>query len=1080
MAGNKKKIYTVATAHLDTIWSWDFEETVSKYIYNTLVDNFKLFKKYPTYKFNFEGSYRYELMEEYYPELFEKVKDYVKEGKWNVCGSAFENGDTNIPSPEALFRNILFGNSYFDKTFGKRSVDIYLPDCFGFSWTLPSIAHHANLKGFTTQKLAWGSAYGTPFDIGKWYGVDGEHIYASVNPHDYYFTLTKLRNWDLVQNKLKENEKYDLHWTYMFHGIGDRGGAPKEKSVAYVEGEVKKNSTEDTEVYVAAADEIFRDMDNKLTDEQKAKLPAWKTELVMQNHGVGGYTSRAIGKRWNRRCEELADIAERGAVISSYFGLCDYNSAAFERAWKRCIAHQFHDDMPGTSVQRAYRRSWNDYALSANQFSGELEAAVSPISSLMKTDFCSGIPVMVSNPVEADVHSVVKVYLSDIKAPYVRVFDSKGKEVKSQVNSAENGVKEILFAADVKSLGFKIYDVRPSEAPCGLESRLSINTENVMENQKYIVTLNKRGNISSIIDKTQNELELLKEPVALGLFNYKGSKSWPAWEMNYKEADKEADRIPELVTVSIEENGPARVSVKVVQQDKKRSKFTNYIALSDGGECVEVYSEIEWQNLCTMAKNKFAFTCENEKATFDLGLGAIERGNMTEKLFEVPAQKWVDITDKSGNFGVSVISECKYGWDKYKDNTVRMTVLHTPIRNYRIDSMQSFMDIGLNRYSFAIYSHSGKVGKATQLEARKFIQPLTAYTCKKHGGRLGAEYSFGRVSSNDVIIRAMKKAENSDEIIVRLNEGSNSQVDEFTLTLGEGIEAAREVYASEEHFGDAVVKDGKLVTSFRPYQIRTFALKLKNSSVKGEKLKSVPAKLKLDKNIITANGSAKSDFALSIPRELAPKAVLANGIAFKISETDNNAAVMDGQKIEISENAEKLCLLCASLNGDKTVQFDVGGEKISKQILSMTENFAAWDLPDLGDTAYVKKGKLGFEATHSHTGGRDNIAKGLCFYITELDVCGKKAVTLASDPDIVVISAAEVYNAFNPIICKTFDEVDENRKQTFYLTFKEVLRYIWYKCVWNLGDRDNFISNNNNGRNGKRKETIHAKKSSEK
>ena len=134
---------------------------------------------------------------------------------------------------------------------------------------MPSIANHANLKGFTTQKLAWGSAYGTPFDIGKWYGVDGNYIYASVNPHDYYFTLTKLRNWDLVQNKL--------------------------------------------EVYAATADEIYHDIDNKLTDEQRSKLPEWKTELVMQNHGVGGYTSRAVGKRWNRRCEELADIAESTA-----------------------------------------------------------------------------------------------------------------------------------------------------------------------------------------------------------------------------------------------------------------------------------------------------------------------------------------------------------------------------------------------------------------------------------------------------------------------------------------------------------------------------------------------------------------------------------------------------------------------------------------------------------------------------------------------------------------------------------------------------------------------------------------------
>lgn len=1061
---DKKKIYTVATAHLDTVWSWDFEKTVSEYIYNTLVDNFKLLKKYKTYKFNFEGSYRYELMQEYYPELFEEMKKYVESGRWNVCGSAFENGDTNIPSPEALFRNILIGNSYFDKTFGKRSKDIFLPDCFGFGWALPSIAHHSNLLGFTTQKLAWGSAYGVPFDIGKWYGVDGNFIYASTNPHDYYFTLTKLRNWDFVQNKLKVNAKYDLDWTYVFHGIGDRGGAPKEKSVAFVESEVAGNKDSNIEVYVAEADEIFRDIENKLTDEQKDKLPQWKTELVMQNHGVGGYTSRAVGKRWNRRCEELGNIAEVNSVAAEYFGAADYNRTVLNRAWKRAIAHQFHDDMPGTSVQRVYRRSWNDLALSANQFTSELENAACGVSTLMKTDFCQGVPVMVSNPVEADVSGAVTIFLDGIKTQYVRVFDDSGKEVKSQVNSDKNGVKEILFIADVKSLGYRVYDVRPSDIPCRLETDLKINTENILENEKYIVTLNKMGNITSILDKSLGEKELLKEPVILGLFKYTGSKEWPAWEMNFKEANKEADRIPRLVSVSIEETGPARAAFKVVQQDRNRSRFTYYIALTSGGKCVEVYSEIEWQNLCTMAKHRFSFTCSNKQATFDLGLGAIKRGNMSEKLFEVPAQKWADITDESGEYGVSVISECKYGWDKFKDDTLRLTVLHTPLKNYRIDSMQSMMDIGLNRYSFAIFSHAGEDLSATQLEARKFVQPLTAYECSKHSGALGSDYSFGSVSSNNVIIRAIKKAEDSDEIVVRLNEGAGSSLDKFTLSLGEGIESAREIYASEEPLGDAVVEDGKLVTSFAPYQIRSFALTLKKSGVKAEKPVSRPAQIEFDKNIITSNGKDTGDFEKNIPRELIPDVITANGVDFEISKTDKNACVMKGQTVKISEGTDKLCLLCASFGGDKKVKFDVDGKTKERKILCADEPFAGWDLPDLGDVAFVKRGKLGWEATHSHTNGRDNIVKGLCFYITEIDVKGKDSVILPVDKDIVIISASEVKNKSGKLVSKTFDEVDEDRVQTFYMTFGEFIRYCWYKCVWNLNDKDEFITAINRGR----------------
>ena len=547
----QKKIYTVATAHLDTIWSWDFETTVSRYIYNTLVDNFALFQKYPTYHFNFEGSYRYELMEEYYPELYAKMRDYIAQGRWSVCGSAFENGDVNVPSPEALFRNILYGNRYFEEKFGKRSVDIYLPDCFGFGWALPSIMAHANLMGFTTQKLGWGGAYGIPFDIGVWQGPDGAQVLASLNPHDYYFTLKKLRDWDFVQQKLDENEKYDLNSTMIFHGIGDRGGAPKEASVAFVEQEINKNKDSDVQVLASGADDLFRDLNAQLTPEQKAKLPRWETELVMQNHGVGGYTSRAVGKRWNRRCQELADMAERSGVVADYLGTAHYNKEAMELNWKRTIAHQFHDDLPGTSVQRAYRRSWNDYGMAMNGFAGELTQAAGSVGSLLKTDFCAGTPVTVFNSLEVARTDAVTLELPHWPKACARVYDPKGREVKSQVNHYENGTAELVFVATVPALGFAVYDVRPSDVPCRLRGSLSISGENQMENQKYIVRLNKKGNITSILDKEMDEQELLSEPISLGLFKYTGSKPWPAWEMNYKEANKDPDRLPNPVTVTI-------------------------------------------------------------------------------------------------------------------------------------------------------------------------------------------------------------------------------------------------------------------------------------------------------------------------------------------------------------------------------------------------------------------------------------------------------------------------------------------------------------------------------------------------
>ena len=336
---------------------------------------------------------------------------------------------------------------------------------------------------------------------------------------------------------------------------------------------------------------------------------------------------------------------------------------------------------------------------------------------------------MVYNPIESQRQQTVTARLSGIGNKNVRVFDDDGNEIKSQVINRTNTYTEILFIADVKSLGTRIYDARVSDIPCDAESAVSIS-KNRMENQKYIVTLNPNGDIASIIDKEQNNFQILKEPVSLGLLKYNGSRVWPAWEMDYNENKNAADRIPVKSKMQIIEKGPCRVAFKVTQRDKK-STFTNIIALSDGGKCVEVYSEIEWQSLRTLAKEQFSFNVSNGTATFDLGLGAIKRQNMCDKLYEVPAQNWADITDKNGKSGVSV--------------------------NYRIDSMQSMMDLGLNRYSFAIFSHKGDVGTDTQLEARKFITPMTAYICKKHNGALGTNYSFGSVSSNDVIVRAIKK-----------------------------------------------------------------------------------------------------------------------------------------------------------------------------------------------------------------------------------------------------------------------------------------------------------------------------------
>src|ERR1700734_35930 len=171
-AGSDGKLYIVGYAHLDTQWRWSYPQVIAEFLHKTLEDNFRLFEKYPHYVFNFTGANRYMMMKEYYPQEYEILKKYVAEGRWFPAGSSMEEGDANMPSGEALIRQILYGNEFFQKEFGKSSAEFMLPDCFGFQASLPSILAHCGLKGFSTQKLTWGSAVGIPFNVGVWEGPD--------------------------------------------------------------------------------------------------------------------------------------------------------------------------------------------------------------------------------------------------------------------------------------------------------------------------------------------------------------------------------------------------------------------------------------------------------------------------------------------------------------------------------------------------------------------------------------------------------------------------------------------------------------------------------------------------------------------------------------------------------------------------------------------------------------------------------------------------------------------------------------------------------------------------------------------
>ena len=1037
----EKRIYTIATAHLDTIWNWDFEYVIDTCLPKTLDDNFRLFETYPNYRFNFEGAYRYELFEEYYPEKFEKLKEYISAGKWNVTGSSYENGDVNVPSPELLFRNVLYGNGYFQKKFGVKSNDIYLPDCFGFGWALPAVAEHANLKGFSTQKLSWGSAYGVPFDIGLWYGSNGKAIFASLDNKSYCTAFKNVRTNKSLTKKLNKNIKdFDFGWTSAYHGVGDVGGAPKDISAKTVNDEVEQNASSDIKVLSSTPSELFDDLSN-LDLSQINKLPKWNNELVMTNHGVGAYTSRAFSKRCNRRNEELADMAERSSVIACAVCGARYPSSELEKAWKRVIAHTFHDDITGTSVERAYKRSWNDYILSLNQFSNVFEGSTAEIIKNMDTSWTRGVSVVVSNSIEQPRMEAVDVTVPAAGFKFVRVFDKDGHEMPSQVNYSDSDYIKATFCAYVPALGLKVFDVLYSYDPCDINTGVRVK-ENMLENFKYVVSINKNGDISSIIDKSLGDVELLYKPIRYELNKEKGSKKYPAWEMKYDEVMKYPWEFAEKGKLEVVENGPARATIKVTQSVGK-SVFNYYISLAAGSSRINVFNEIEWREFGRTLHNGFSFKLRNDKAVFDLGLGVIERKKANKKLYGVPAQKWADISDRNKNYGVSILSDSKYGWIFKDEKTFRLTVLHTPKYYYRSDSVQGMMDFGLNRYGYAIYAHSGDFTQKTQLQARFFNQPMAVFTSDKHLGMLGSEYSFCSISNENVIIRAIKKSENSDEVIVRVNEGAGCRAMKTELSLGNGILSAREVYASEEEIGEAAVVDNKLVFDLAPFEVKTFALTLLSCNIAAkveQRVIELPFNVKATSfNSDRAAGSIPT-INVSIPAEIFPKAIDCNGVRFETGDVGAEFnALCNGQTIKT--NGNRLYFIAASLYGDKSYDFGVGENNLSIKIQSVNECVGGWDLYNRAETAFIKTDKLAYEFTHTHSPSGDNAGSQLYFFMYEINTENFSEIKLPDDSGLLILAATETFDTrLVRLNSALYDRVD-NRTFDYKMSFNERRRH---------------------------------------
>jgi alpha-mannosidase len=948
-------LYVVGYAHLDTEWRWEYPQVISEYLPKTLHENFDLFQKYPGYVFNFSGANRYRMMKEYYPADYAKLKQYVAQGRWFPAGSSMEEGDVNAPSAEGIIRQILYGNEYFRKDFGKASAEYMLPDCFGFPWSLPSILAYAGVKGFSTQKLVWGSSVpdqpttpygmegkGIPFNFGMWVGPDGKGVIAALNPGSYSsrvgydLSLATARDSSARPAapqtwlaRLQENQKQlGLITDYKYYGTGDTGGSPTEESVAWIQKAVDDPNGA-IKVKSIPADQFFLD----ITPTEAAHLPRYSGEMELQNHSAGSLTSQAYQKRWIRENEILAHAAENASVAAAVLGARSYPMARLNDAWTLMMGGHFHDIAAGTATPKSYEFAWNDDVIAMNQMASVIKDATDAVSTALDTR-AQGTPVVVYNALNVPREDVVS---ADVDLPSgtraVRVVSPDGATVPAQVEQGADGRVNVVFVAKAPSAGYAVYDVRPAESAG--RSSLSVS-DHQLENARYRVKIDENGDISSIFDKRANK-ELLAAPARLAIKD-DTPQQWPAWNMDWSDEIK-APRayVGGTPTITVTENGPARVAVTIARQlDSSRFVQTVRLAAGDAGNRVEVRNVVDWHEPNATLKAMFPLTVHNDSATYNWDIGTIRRGNAYDRKFEVPSHQFIDLSDRNGAYGVTILTDDKNGSDKPDDHTIGLTLMRTPgiSAGGRGYSDQASQDWGHHEFVYGIAGHQGDYRAAgTDWQAWRLNAPEMVFGAPKHAGTLGKTFSMVKVSNPRVRVLALKRAEASNEYVIRVVELDGKAQRDVRIAFAAPITAAREVNGQEQPIaGRAPLSNGALVASLAPFQVRSWAVTLGATPTRASAARSRAVALNYDASV-ASNDSTKSagGFASNgdaLPAEMLPSRIAFGPATFELAPAttgSKNAVTAHGQTIRLpAGNFDHVYVLAASSSGDRDAAFKVG------------------------------------------------------------------------------------------------------------------------------------------------------------
>jgi alpha-mannosidase len=810
-------VYLIGHSHIDAAWLWTLKETTRK-CGRTFSSMLRLMEEFPEFKFSQGQPALYELTKSHYPDLYKQIKQRVLDGKWEPLGSMWCEADCNIPNGESLIRQILFGKQFLKQEFGIDANTLWLPDSFGFNWALPQILKKSGISYFYTSKLNWNDTTKFPYTSFWWQGIDKTRILSHVSPVGLEGQITPkfiLKSGDPAQ---QEPAISPILQTY---GHGDGGGGATKENLEFAV--VLKTLSGLPASQLSTVQEFFKKL-----EEQSASLPTLNNELYLETHR-GTYTTQAWIKKENRECESLLYVSELLSTISSLFGknaaARRYMQRELERAWKKLLLNQFHDIISGIAIADAYQESQQEYQAIRKICSSTIDNCIQGISQPVKrskTEFHFSL----FNSLAWQRTEYVELFVAS-NAKHLKVTDANGKPITHQVvERSKLGQKLLCFVEDIPAMGFQQIIVRPDQGSAEPLELWNTSSHGI-ETPFFKVRLDKKGAIKSLYAKHLRR-ELFQKGKCGNVFaTFRDiPKQFEAWNID---ADFEKHKIDawKIKQIKIIEHGPLRATIRLEFKSENGSAIIQNVHFYHQSPRIDFQTRIRWHEKQVLLKVVFPINMKTSRATYGIQFGSISRStkphtDWEKAKFEVPAQQWADMSD--AKYGMSLLNDCKYGYDA-KENTLRLTLLRSPHFPHLNDPSRSdtgLIDQGEHIFCYALHPHRGDWMKgATVQHAREFNNPIMIFP----NIQVNSIPSLVESSKQNIIVDSIKKAEESDAIIIRMHEAHGASTD-TTLHFGADATSAMECNLLENNEKQYKIVKSKLMLKFKPFEIKTIKLNL--------------------------------------------------------------------------------------------------------------------------------------------------------------------------------------------------------------------------------------------------------------